>query len=107
MVRNMITVRQPPSCSRSTSLCLVLSQTDCTLTHHYDAMQWTLLRKVSGVMFVFSRQQKGKKSVSNFDPEFTKEPCRLSPVDHNVIAAIEDEVFEGFSFTNPQMFTAS
>jgi len=63
--------------------------------------------EVSGVMFVFSRQQKGKKSVSNFDPEFTKEPCRLSPVDHNVIAAIEDEVFEGFSFTNPQMFTAS
>lgn len=45
--------------------------------------------------------------MSNFDPEFTKEPCRLSPVDHNVIAAIEDEVFEGFSFTNPQMFTAS
>ena len=45
--------------------------------------------------------------MSNFDPEFTKEPCRLSPVDHNVIAAIEDEVFDGFSFTNPQMFTPS
>lgn len=57
--------------------------------------------------FVFFHQQKGKKSVSNFDPEFTKEPCRLSPVDHNVIAAIEDEVFDGFSFTNPQMFTPS
>ena len=45
--------------------------------------------------------------MSNFDPEFTKEPCWLSPVDHNVIPTIEDEVFEGFSFTNPQMFTAS
>ena len=52
-------------------------------------------------------QQKGKKSVSNFDPEFTKEPCRLSPVDQNVIAAIEEEVFEGFSFTNPEMFSVS
>jgi len=45
--------------------------------------------------------------VSNFDPEFTKEPCRLSPVDQNVIAAIEEEVFEGFSFTNPELFSVS
>nr|CAA73553.1 Serine/Threonine protein kinase [Suberites domuncula] len=47
---------------------------------------------------------RGKKSVSNFDPEFTKEPCRLSPVDPTVIGAIEPEVFEGFSFTNPEMY---
>ena len=73
-------------------------------------MQWTAKKGVYRVcsdMFIFFRQQKGKKSVSNFDPEFTREPCRLSPVDHNVIAAIEDEVFDGFSFTNPQMFTPS
>ncbi len=43
--------------------------------------------------------------MSNFDPEFTKEPCRLSPVDPTVIAAIEPEVFEGFSFTNPEMYS--
>lgn len=48
--------------------------------------------------------QRGKKSAGNFDPEFTKEPCRLSPVDTTVIAAIEPEVFEGFSFTNPELF---
>ncbi len=48
--------------------------------------------------------QKGKKSASNFDPEFTREPCRLSVVDKAVVAAIEPEVFEGFSFTNPQMY---
>lgn len=47
---------------------------------------------------------RGKKSASNFDPEFTKEPCRLSPVDSTVIAAIEPEVFEGFSFTNPEHY---
>lgn len=49
--------------------------------------------------------QRGKKSVSNFDPEFTREPCRLSPVDPTVIAAIEPEVFQGFSFTNPEMYS--
>ena len=52
----------------------------------------------------FSPSQRGKKSVSNFDPEFTKEPCRLSPVDPTIIQAIEPQVFEGFSFTNPEMY---
>ena len=51
-----------------------------------------------------SPMQRGKKSASNFDPEFTKEPCRLSPVDSTVIAAIEPEVFDGFSFTNPEYY---
>lgn len=54
--------------------------------------------------FCFFPIQRGKKSASNFDPEFTKEPCRLSPVDSTVIAAIEPEVFEGFSFTNPEYY---
>ena len=44
----MITLRQPLVVV-DLLLCLVLLQTDCTLTHHYDAMQWTLLRKVSGI----------------------------------------------------------
>lgn len=48
--------------------------------------------------------QKGKKSANNFDPEFTQEPCRLSPVDANVIGAIDPEVFDGFSFTNPELY---
>ena len=43
-------------------------------------------------------------SASNFDPEFIKEVCRLSPVDPTIIAAIEPEVFEGFSFTNPDVY---
>ena len=54
-----------------------------------------------------SLSQRGKKSASNFDPEFTKEPCRLSPVDSTVIAAIEPEVFDGFSFTNPEYYIAA
>ena len=45
-----------------------------------------------------------KKSASNFDREFTKEVCRLSPVDPPIIAAIEPEAFEGFSFINPEVY---
>jgi len=51
--------------------------------------------------------QKGKKSASNFDPEFTKEAVKLSPVEKAVVAAIEPEVFDGFSFTNPEYFISS
>lgn len=51
--------------------------------------------------------QKGKKNHDNFDPEFTSEPCRLSPVDSNVIGAIDPEVFGGFSFTNPELYVQS
>lgn len=49
-------------------------------------------------------KNKGKKNHDNFDPEFTSEPCRLSPVDANVIGAIAPEVFDGFSFTNPELY---
>jgi hypothetical protein len=43
----------------------------------------------------------------NFDREFTSEPVRLSLVDSTIIAAIEPEVFEGFSFTNPELYVQS
>ena len=57
--------------------------------------------------FVSVSLQKGKKSASNFDPEFTKEAVKLSPVENAVVAAIEPEVFDGFSFTNPEYFVSS
>ena len=51
--------------------------------------------------------QKGKKSVNNFDSEFTSEKCELSLVDETVIANIDEELFRGFSFTNPDLYIAS
>jgi atypical protein kinase C iota type len=59
------------------------------------------------VIFSFFPLQKGKKNHDNFDPEFTKEPVRLSPVDANIIAAIDPGAFEGFSFTNPELYIDS
>ena len=57
-----------------------------------------------GLTDTFPHSQKGKKSANNFDPEFTKETTNLSPVDPQVVAAIAPEVFDGFSFTNPELY---
>jgi len=51
--------------------------------------------------------QKGKSSANNFDPEFTKEPVELSPVENDIVDAIGIEVFEGFSFANPDYFVST
>jgi len=51
--------------------------------------------------------QKDKTSVENFDPEFTREPVKLSLVEASVVEAIEPEVFEGFTFTNPEYYVSS
>ena len=59
---------------------------------------------IHNLLLYLYHSQKGKKSHENFDSEFTKGPCRLSPVDANVIAAIDPRAFEGFSFTNPELY---
>ena len=58
------------------------------------------------VIIIFSIQ-KGKKSYNNFDSDFTKERCALSLVDEKIIANLDEELFMGFSFTNPNLLIAS
>lgn len=45
--------------------------------------------------------QKSKKDAMNFDAEFTKEEPVLTPVNADVVRAINQEEFKGFSFVNP------
>lgn len=45
-------------------------------------------------------QQGGKKG-ENFDKFFTAAPSALTPSDPDILAAINQEDFEGFSFLNP------
>ena len=45
-------------------------------------------------------QQKSKKDVLNFDPEFTKEEPVLTPVNPELVRTINQEEFAGFSFYN-------
>jgi novel protein kinase C epsilon type len=46
--------------------------------------------------------QKNKKDALNFDTEFTKEEPILTPVMAEVVRAINQEEFKGFSFVNSE-----
>ncbi|KAG8238651.1 hypothetical protein J437_LFUL018399 [Ladona fulva] len=49
----------------------------------------------------FKPKIKSKKDALNFDTEFTKEEPILTPVNSDVVQAINQEEFKGFSFINP------
>ncbi|CAH1637989.1 unnamed protein product [Spodoptera littoralis] len=46
------------------------------------------------------RPKLSKREAANFDAEFTKEEPVLTPVPHDVVRAINQEEFRGFSFVN-------
>ncbi|CAI4223979.1 unnamed protein product [Auanema sp. JU1783] len=49
----------------------------------------------------FKPKIKSKRDVNNFDADFTKEEPVLTPTDMNVVRAINQDEFRGFSFVNP------
>lgn len=51
-------------------------------------------------IFVFTSQQKGRKDAVNFDAEFTKEDPVLTFINAEVVRAINQAEFVGFSFVN-------
>jgi hypothetical protein len=53
------------------------------------------------IIHFFWSLQKSKKDAMNFDAEFTKEEPVLTPVNADVVRAINQEEFKGFSFVNP------
>lgn len=51
--------------------------------------------------------QKGKKDAVNFDTEFTKEEPILTPINAEVVLAINQDEFRGFSCVNPAFKSAA
>lgn len=58
-------------------------------------------KETVGVFFHASVPRQGGKKGENFDQFFTTAPSVLTPSDPDVLAAINQEEFQGFSYTNP------
>uniref|UniRef100_A0A3Q3Q297 Protein kinase C-terminal domain-containing protein n=1 Tax=Monopterus albus TaxID=43700 RepID=A0A3Q3Q297_MONAL len=52
--------------------------------------------------FFFSLWQKSRRDVANFDKEFTKMVVELTPTDKLFIMNLDQNEFQGFSYTNPE-----
>ena len=52
---------------------------------------------------ITSYLQKSASDVSNFDTDFTMERAALTPPDKELLKTMDQGVFLGFSFTNPDM----
>lgn len=48
------------------------------------------------------RGQKSRRDVGNFDKEFTKMAVELTPTDKLFIMNLDQNEFQGFSYTNPE-----
>lgn len=46
--------------------------------------------------------QKSRRDVGNFDKEFTKMAVELTPTDKLFIMNLDQNEFQGFSYTNPE-----
>lgn len=50
----------------------------------------------------FPPGQKSRRDVGNFDKEFTKMAVELTPTDKLFIMNLDQNEFQGFSYTNPE-----
>ena len=50
------------------------------------------------------QKQKSTKDVQNFDSDFTEATPQLSPVEESSLEKIDQQLFHGFSYTNPNLF---
>uniref|UniRef100_A0A8C9SSF7 Protein kinase C n=1 Tax=Scleropages formosus TaxID=113540 RepID=A0A8C9SSF7_SCLFO len=64
-------------------------------------MDWEKLQN-KAVQPPFKPKAKSKKDTCNFDKEFTKMPIELTPTDKLFIMNLDQNEFQGFSYTNPE-----
>ncbi|KAK7789650.1 hypothetical protein R5R35_007710 [Gryllus longicercus] len=82
--------------------CVVAQRTEAAIREHsfFRDMDWDALEQ-RRVKPPFKPKIKSKKDAVNFDQEFTKEEPVLTPVNSDVVRAINQDEFKGFSFINP------
>ncbi|PSN56883.1 hypothetical protein C0J52_00689 [Blattella germanica] len=82
--------------------CVAAHGTEAAIRNHpfFRDMDWEAL-EARRVKPPFKPKIKSKKDALNFDAEFTKEDPVLTPVNADVVGAINQDEFRGFSFVNP------
>eukprot|EP00795_Rhopilema_esculentum_P002018 gene2018-17579_t len=66
----------------------------------FSAVDWVKLEKRL-IKPPFRPDVKGESAVNNFDPDFTMEPAKLTPVEDDLLKSMDQMQFRGFSFINP------
>jgi len=86
--------------------CVVAQGAEEAIQAHpfFKEIDWTAL-EARRVKPPFKPKIKGKKDAVNFDAEFTKEEPNLTPINVDIIKAINQNEFDGFSFINADYAT--
>ncbi|XP_067012348.1 protein kinase C isoform X2 [Anabrus simplex] len=82
--------------------CVVAQNTEAAIRVHpfFRDIDWEALEQ-RRVKPPFKPKIKSKKDALNFDAEFTKEEPVLTPINADIVRAINQDEFKGFSFVNP------
>ncbi|XP_057715555.1 protein kinase C eta type [Corythoichthys intestinalis] len=84
--------------------CVASEGGEMAVTNHafFKNIKWDMLNR-RAIEPPFKPKIKMPEDVNNFDSDFTREEPTLTPIDEPHISAINQDEFEDFSYTSPQM----
>ncbi|XP_065074908.1 titin-like isoform X2 [Ochlerotatus camptorhynchus] len=82
--------------------CFNTMDEDSDLKYHpfFESIDWQKLER-RGLEPPFKPQVRHPLDTQYFDKQFTRERARLTPIDRNILASMNQGQFEGFTYTNP------
>lgn len=82
--------------------CFNTMDEDGDIKYHpfFETIDWQKLER-RGMEPPFKPQVRHPLDTQYFDKQFTRERARLTPIDRNILASMNQTQFEGFTYTNP------
>ncbi|XP_058442953.1 titin-like isoform X2 [Malaya genurostris] len=82
--------------------CLNTMEEDSDVKYHsfFESIDWQKLERRQ-LEPPFKPQVRHPLDTQYFDKQFTRERARLTPIDRNILASMNQAQFEGFTYTNP------
>ncbi|XP_053699259.1 titin-like [Sabethes cyaneus] len=82
--------------------CLNTMDEESDIKYHpfFESIDWKTLER-RGLEPPFKPQVRHPLDTQYFDKQFTRERARLTPIDRNILASMNQAQFEGFTYTNP------